>query len=185
MGLLNFNFMQTEMIKAKDVLKVIKNFKRIPFYARGPLSLNMNNCGVYMSGICGTPHCHGGWYVHAKHKVFENITKGLGYSQGAKMMAKDLGFESVQELTNWAKANPIIWGNIYGHLMFSTNCAFSSPSKPDGAKSLNDIIKHWKEVYARIVEIEKEKKIGYPDITSELAVLPADEVPDTKIKEMV
>ncbi len=88
---------------------------------------------------CGSPMCHGGWYFVAK-----GLKKG-NFMQGAKRMAKDLGFKNDETLEDWALRNPEIWGNKFGDSMFCSNRAFGDVY----IDSLQQIINHWKCVKER------------------------------------
>lgn len=95
---------------------------------------------------CGTPFCHGGWYLIAKGVFgYDN-----SYSDGARMMASDLGFEDVNSLKRWAKENIKIWGNEYGENMFSDENAFGR--NLDTGFTLKPIINHWKRVKQRALK---------------------------------
>ena len=93
---------------------------------------------------CGTVACHGGHYCaayvldpgerigeratwRADHRagdptlrdtLFDARGDAFDYDCGARLMARDLGFDSGDDLTVWADASPEIWGNGYGGLMF-------------------------------------------------------------------
>jgi hypothetical protein len=129
--------------------------------------------------VCNTPMCHGGWYaaaVFTNKQVQEHI---IDYGEGASRIAFDLGFtykedslgygdKQIQEelklgarydLTDWARQNPKIWGNDNGDEMFSFRSAFSNEEKrPNGAKSLQEIVDHWTEVRDRLAELEAQPK---------------------------
>lgn len=150
-------------------MKVINTLKKALPYAWREKNLDMSNGHVYSkfrTAICGTPHCHGGWYA-----LVSNISTSYGYKNfhdGMDQMNKDLGIPSV---LSWALKNPDLWGNNQGGYMFSGagNFAFASPTRPSGAKRLQDIIDHWKEVYERLVILEKKEsiEISNPPITAE------------------
>lgn len=106
---------------------------------------------------CGTVHCHGGNY--AVQCLDEELLKGIvSYNDGAKMMAKHLGFKSRGALEKWAEFNSKLWGNIRGDGMFSCEFAFISSNRPEGALNNQDIINHWLEVRNRIIEVENYRK---------------------------
>lgn len=94
---------------------------------------------------CGTPMCHGGWYLIASIPK-KNSALMSGYKDGAEIMAKHLGFENHMELEDWAGKNPKIWGNSYGANMFSGEEAFTYA----GSLTLSKIITHWKRVQRRL-----------------------------------
>lgn len=104
---------------------------------------------------CGSPMCHGGWYMTAVWDINEDGDfRNNNYSDGAEKMNKDLGGI---EIEYWADQNPKIWGNSMGYRMFSDRSAFEHETKrPNGAKSLQHIVDHWNEVLERIVELEKD-----------------------------
>lgn len=117
------------------------------------LVLNMEDGGVNDNHLCGTSHCHGGTYALMRC----DLDKTLTYADGATSMAKDLGFEDVDEFGNWLKENPDnVWGNEYGPYLFgSMPISFLSESRPFGAMSICDIAKHWIEVADRLEILEQ------------------------------
>lgn len=193
-------------ITSAGIRKVIDNLKKA-VVMDGQLDMGCVSVNT-LGHVCGTTHCHGGWYA----VVACDLTMGLCYTDGSEQMNTDLGFtepvlgmihyyrqagfpmtfgltqiekNKVFELykkgdhvINWAKSNPHLWGNRYGEGMFSSEVAFASEEKPNGAATLQDIVDHWEGVYERVVaDEEKDRK----DITKELAVLPPDEVVDHTI----
>lgn len=103
---------------------------------------------------CGTVHCHGGWFaVGACDAILL-----LDFLDGAKELARMLGFRGKYDLVLWAKDNPKRWGNPYGAEMFCDSIAFYHRTKrPYGAKTLQHIIDHWEEVRKRTIEAEKKE----------------------------
>lgn len=105
---------------------------------------------------CGAPMCHGGWY--AAIRTNEDIF--LSYYDGISIMEKDLGFTKDVGLEEWAGANPTIWGNTFGDVMFSSKFAFMSdkkrhsiydtPKEREFQINLSTIINHWKRVQKRL-----------------------------------
>ena len=76
----------------------------------------------------------------------------VGYEHGAEQMARDLGFESSDELAEWMHDNPPIWGNHGGHLMFTEPHAWSEPNRPKAlqALTLKDVAAKLRAVADRI-----------------------------------
>lgn len=134
------------MITKERVQVVIDNFKSVLHLAKGEGHLDMYESKVNINHPCGTVHCHGGWYAVATC----NLRQSLDYESGIRIMKFDLGFDSECLLNKWADDNPDLWGNIYGACMFSARKAFISPTRPYGAKNLQDIIDHWTEVRDRL-----------------------------------
>jgi hypothetical protein len=165
--------------RAEDVLKVIRNLETVLPYAKEDHQLDMEEIDVTCEegeNLCGTVHCHGGWYaVAVKEWQKEPKSTFISYTLGAGKMARDLGFEWMTDLEHWAEEHPRLWGNIHGAGVFSNPMAFQSPTRPNGARNVRDIVEHWKEVHARILALERPE---HEDITSELAVLPPDETAD-------
>jgi hypothetical protein len=114
-----------------------------------PMAANECNLDMMQGDICGTIHCHGGWYFLSK---VDNPEVYNTYLDGAALMAQDLGFDREMKLTRWAQNNSDIWGNTSGPYMFSSRMAFSSPTRPDGALNLQHIVDHWREVQSRLPE---------------------------------
>jgi len=170
---------------SKQVFAVVANFKslkpRRSFIGfKIPMELDMKAATVNEDGrLCGTIHCHAGWYAVAVC----NLKERLNYTSGVERLQYDLGFETYYTIEIWAEQYSNIWGNGFGRAMFSDALAFYHQEKrPNGAKDLNDIINHWQEVGERLLAMEmEEKKIVYKDITSELAVFPIEETTDAPI----
>jgi hypothetical protein len=137
--------------KSENILKVIKTFEKVLPSAKKRGHLDMTEPKVRE---CGTVHCHGGWFAVAVC----DLKKGVDYIDGANEMARMLGFAFYLDLESWARDEEKIWGNDAGALMFSDSSAFQSEKRPEGAKSLQDIVDHWKEVYERVVKFEKAKR---------------------------
>lgn len=102
--------------------------------------------GGFRNTKCGTVHCVAAWYGAKKYLVDgESIPDGyVGFTDGAKQMAKDMGFDDRYELESWARRNYAKWGNKYGYCMFSSKIAYG------GAKNLKGVIKHLKGVQSRL-----------------------------------
>lgn len=149
-------------------------------------TLNMENG----NNLCGTSMCHGGWYFVASiPRMSKKDKRHYSYKDGIDIMMKDLGFHNISKFYDWA-GNFRIWGNYDGENMFGgSGVAFKHPIKrPKGAKTIQHIIDHWREVYERIKEIEeKEKKVKYVDATEEILALPISEggTVDIKVKQLV
>jgi hypothetical protein len=141
--------------KSENILKVIKAFQKVlPLTKKEKRHLDMGEPNVNIGTECGTIHCHGGWFAVAVC----DLKKGVDYIDGANEMARMLGFAFYLDLESWARDEEKIWGNDAGALMFSDSSAFQSEKRPEGAKSLQDIVDHWKEVYERVVKFEKAKR---------------------------
>lgn len=84
-------------------------------------------------------------------------SSGRQWQLGAQMMAEDLGFDAYEQLQEWAKDHPGLWGNEDGVVMFSENCAFGV----DTGITLyaSDIINHWKGVGKRLKEKESKERL--------------------------
>jgi hypothetical protein len=115
------------------------------------LRLDMSEGEVNDGHICGTVHCHAGTYAIMRC----DLDKELYYGDGAEQMARDLGFIGSFSLKEWAEHNANIWGNENGGCMFIEPVAFTSPSRPDGALSIQHIADHWNEVAQRLEAIEE------------------------------
>jgi hypothetical protein len=113
----------------------------------------MTNTEVDFS--CKTPMCHGSWYaaISFPHQLWR-----ISFSDGADLMAKHLGFNrGKNELTNWANANPEIWGNENGEFMFSEINAFNP--LPNKKSNLRRIIRHWEQVKENLYGKRKNTKL--------------------------
>lgn len=144
-----------------SVRAMIKKFQKVlPMTRKENASLDMNNPWVN-SRIethdyeCGTTHCHGGWYAIASC----DLSKRIDFRTGGDQMAMDLGFSDINALQRWAMNNRDVWGNDYGHNIFSHKRAFTNPTcRPDGAENVDEILAHWGEVADRLEKLEKGKK---------------------------
>lgn len=163
------------MPTSQQIRKVINNFLKLDISALLETNrLNMRTTEVNSKGhVCGSVHCHAGWYAVAVLPDRFRYLKMVDFKYGAAQMAFDLGFidgtnimcpcgcgsiesfDARGALTAWAKANPELWGNHNGDYMFSDTRAFTSAGRPHGAANVMDIVNHWEEVYARVVEFEK------------------------------
>lgn len=142
-------------MKSDDILKVIENFKKVLPMATKKGHLNMSEMRVKGDDYqCGTVHCHGGWYTVATCKMDKHIL----FVEGAEKLARHLGFKSPHDLKLWAEENPKLWGNDNGYDMFGDKLAFlNTELRPKGAKTLQDIVDHWTEVYKRVKKLKKKK----------------------------
>ena len=78
------------------------------------------------------------------------------FHDGAKIMARDLGFKSAGELSRWALENPGIWGNKNGTYMFTSFAAFGVTDEgPITQLPLSMIASHWRQVALRLQSLEK------------------------------
>jgi hypothetical protein len=66
----------------------------------------------------------------------------------ADTLAEFLGFVGMEDLMDWAKDNPKIWGNEHGFYMFSFRRAFTD--KKNKKLTHIDIINHWKQVLKKV-----------------------------------
>lgn len=145
--------------------KVIATLEKAVELANGNCPVDMAQGDVFVEHPCGTPMCHGGWYSLV-----------LGYPRfdaGAEQMAEDLGFTPIlnldgrgtpwedpaqDQLAQWAKNNPQLWGNVAGSVMFIDESAFGVVISLDDdlqreqlspELTLQMIIDHWKGVMER------------------------------------
>jgi hypothetical protein len=123
---------------------------------------------------CGTSGSHAGLIsivaqelpelqdIYKNHLYF---TKGNGnennyhYSIWADTLAVFLGFVDMNDLRDWAKDNPKLWGNKFGSKMFMFAMAFTGDIA-DLSKGLThrDIINHWKQVLVNLGTIKEYEK---------------------------
>ena len=114
-----------------------------------------------------SPACHTGWYVVVRHAELarqrgkgcvSKATAGVlyGFDDGARIMARDLGFECAGELLRWALENPGIWGNKNGTYMFTSSAAFGVTDEGSITQlPLSMIASHWRQVALRLQSLEK------------------------------
>lgn len=139
---------------SEQVLIVIRNFEKVLPLATLEGHLDMAEGDVNINHLCGTFHCHAGWYAIATCDLSEKF----GHTKGAMRLAEDLGFDDHYYILEWARDNPEIWGNNFGYDMFLYEKAFTSSTRPEGAKTLLDIVNHWREVFDRIESKELDSK---------------------------
>jgi hypothetical protein len=132
-----------------DKLKLVRN------KANEEGAFNMNNWCVYSKRYkyeCGTVHCAGGWYAVANlnRKFIKNkFNQGrVDFTDGANLMAYDLGFRNGDYLRNWAKGNPKIWDNENGYAMFNDELAYNN-------SGFEGVIAQWELVKQNLIELEK------------------------------
>ena len=147
---------------------VVPNFRKVLPLANKENSLDMGESKVNVNHICGTVHCHGGWYAVA----VADLSNKVDFYFGAERIGEDLGFDNSNnaadiKLALWARNNKLFWDSQDGSLMFNCASAFTSDSRPKGAQSLSDIVDHWLEVADRI-ETHYEVKPTYKDATKEI-----------------
>lgn len=154
---------------SEAVLNVINNFKKVL-----PLAKRYDHLDMKAISVCGTIHCHGGWYAVATCDLRK--IEDLYFTHGVVQMEIDLGLEHIKgslffSLQYWAVANHYLWGNECGGLMFKDALAFYHKDKrPFGAQNLQHIIDHWTEVYERLLLLENQIEISDPPITAERLV---------------
>ena len=156
------------MITSKKARDVAKIFDEAGEYESHHVEMWETN--VVKSKACGTVACHGGWYAlmtartannyrwHTNENLGYKILRNdkdipVGFLAGRRQMAQDLGFETPEELEDWARHNPEIWGNIHGLRMFASNTAFGIPN--DDTMTLKQIARHWHNVADRLEELEQ------------------------------
>ncbi len=121
------------------------------------------NRNYYKEPECGTSGSHPGLiYIVAEelpelkyiYKRFHFpgylIEDSFPWYDWASTLANFLGFKDKIGLTDWAKDNPKLWGNKYGHYMFC--CEGWQAFTNSQFKKLThiDIINHWKQVLKNI-----------------------------------
>lgn len=120
--------------------KVIDNLEKVVPIATVENNLDMHETKINTKGhVCGTIHCMGGWYAIATL----DITEPISFLSGAIEMAKDLGFESISEIEDWARSYSKIWGNEYGGSLFCRPWAYND------AKTIQEAIEYLKGVRDR------------------------------------
>lgn len=103
--------------------------------------------------LCDTVFCHGGHYLIGYYTLQGLCVPAWKlYSSGVQRMAEDLGLGSEEGIANYYTENDDLWGNNFAAAMFVHREAFKSDTRPGGARDLNDIIQHWKEVKERTPE---------------------------------
>ena len=124
---------------------------------------------------CGTVACFGGfcelafrveentvsWKAYPEFPwsvLVQNFADGTShlsvYNDGARKLARHLGFDTRDDLENWACANPSIWGNACGGNMFFAAAAFGVEN--DGQSfDLQHIIDHLNGVADRLEAKER------------------------------
>lgn len=148
-----------------SVKTLINTFRTILPMATRQEQLSMQCTRVNNDHVCGSVHCHAGWYAIAKGLHRGGI---VNFMNGSQAMGEDLfNISGGIRIMAWAHVNPAIWGNTDGEYIFAHAMAFKSASRPNGAQTLADIIDHWQEVYERLVILENQVAISDPPITAE------------------
>lgn len=118
--------------------------KFMPYAANEGNRLDMGEPFV-KNHYCGTTACHGGYAA----LIFN---AGEFYEDGAKRLAKFLGFACVGSLESWAHYNGQLWGNQDGGYMFSSRLAFGVDMDSD--IDLRDVVTHYLSVAKRLIELK-------------------------------
>jgi hypothetical protein len=152
--------------KSSDVRKVIALLTSVLPMATREDHLSMSEVRVKIDGhICGTVHCHGGWFAIANN-IHLRDEKTIMYDAGSDLMARMIGFQHDVELGWWARLHKQIWGNPDGGYLFRHARAFYHPTKrPHGAKNLQHIIDHWSECATRLEALEQQPEFNIPPMT--------------------
>ena len=136
---------------------VADTFKRLAIdNPQGTVEMNETD----LPSECDTFACHAGWYAHANKERLDDVFSS-DYSNGARMMAEDLGFDHQTDLEAWARLNPDLWGNKKGAELFTYDCAFTTVSdsiseEPDALAMIGE---HWQGVTDRLKHLEKTGEI--------------------------
>lgn len=120
---------------------VISNFDRVLPHATFKGHMKMRERVI--DPECGSPMCHGGWYAASAKQGFDDYTEGAG------LMAKDLGFDTVKALEDWARSNAHLWGGNGGMYMFCNLHAFTKDGEVNPDLTLRDIRNWWAAVHNR------------------------------------
>jgi hypothetical protein len=141
----------------EQVEYVIKKLKSVRDDAIKEGAFHMDEARVYSGGDkyeCGTVHCVGGWYAVAnlnRKFIKDKFNEGfVGFTDGAELMAQDLGFRYRHYLKNWAEQNPKIWGNEKGCFMFGSASSYDNPG-------FDGVIAQWQLVRDNLIELRMEK----------------------------
>jgi hypothetical protein len=121
------------------------------------------NRNYYKEPECGTSGSHPGLiYIVAEevpglkyiYKRFHFpgylIEDSFPWYDWASTLANFLGFKDKIGLTDWAKDNPKLWGNKYGHYMFCCEGWQAFTNSQFKKLTHRDIINHWKQVLKNI-----------------------------------
>jgi hypothetical protein len=140
----------------KQVEYVIEKLESVIEQACEEDAFDMSETIAYIKNKhkCGTVHCVGGWYAVAnlnRKAIKDRFKKGfVGYSDGADLMANDLGFADRDCLQTWAYENPEIWGNGAGRGLFANELACDNTG-------FDGVIAQWQLVRGNLIELKKEK----------------------------
>lgn len=177
-------------MSSKHIAHVVANFEAIlPTVERHLGSYNLSMTTTVVDHLCRTPACHAGWYSVATPIAKVHPVDALSFPcerdtfmRGVYLLNYDLGFPQIligtawnNGLLMWAAKHQGLWGNEYGHLMFSASGAraFMDEEHPYPAHTLRDIIDHWKRVLVRVQARERAEaqvEISNPPITAEQLV---------------
>jgi len=114
--------------------------------------VNMRNSSINLESrenyYCGTPGCHAGEYLICSDVKFK---PWIGFDEGARLMANDLGFNTINNIEHWADKHPRLWGNSEGKRMFTSQMAFDCAELHPTLTQISD---HWLGVAERLFEIQ-------------------------------
>ena len=102
----------------------------------------------------------GGEWSSASDDVSQFLTlngRKVDYTDGAVMMAEDLGFNTTEEFREWAEENPGLWGNECGYLLFESRLPWGgeADTNEDSELSIADCVRHLRGVATRITAKEE------------------------------
>ena len=174
------------MLKSQDVQKVVDRLERAALREGWRRIVNMGNTVPYLLGgesakkhVCGTVACHAGHYAvqtlldtNESWKFERNVTEHMfvvtndsifledhevKWHDGARLMARDLGFDHQEDLEHFMMDHPEIWGNDQGRRLFVGNSAFHGTDAPYPLV-MHHIVEHWKGVAARVRALEESER---------------------------
>ena len=147
--------------KCKELSKIFKELDKKVIDAKVDM-MSVSAPHIDENNFCGTPACHAGWFWFSQKKEIND--KNFDYINGARRMAKFLGFKSVSKLESFFEKNPELWGTKDADGMFCNEAAFKDVRKLDkdgfftGPLTLKEISKKWKQVGKRLEESVSQGK---------------------------
>lgn len=151
---MNFDKCKYDHLQLADqFLKMAERF--LPYAANEKCNLDFGE-GNVVANECGTVACHGGYAALALGLgagVHTSNYDKLHFHKGAHALAEYLGFESVDDIEDWADYNPDIWGTESGRDMFDAYGWYAFDMDSD--MKLKDIVSHYLSVAKRLMEIKE------------------------------
>ena len=101
--------------------------------------------------LCNTPACHGGWAAILYEAEIEK--SDWFFEDGARALARKLGFLNELDYQAWAEIYPDFWGGVNGAFMFESSMAFGDFDS-EKHLTLQDVESHYRKMSENVLNVE-------------------------------